>query len=152
MVWISLTRFHRIQGRGGRWSPPHWQARLRSRVVSRAFCAVRNEQNDASRRLTSQGADVRGLARKVTKHHEPINQINTSRTERVKKSACGHVFALDIEIPIQVDHRASPDLQRMKPCYTGPSAQRSVLPLVQSSPNTSWTRGSQSTSDCRHGS
>src|SRR5262250_121737 len=82
-----LSGFHRIQGRGGRWSPPHWQARLRSRVVSRsASCAVRNEQNDASRRLTSRGADVRGLARKVTKHHEPINQINTSRTERVKKS------------------------------------------------------------------
>jgi len=51
-------------------------------------------------------------------------------------------FVLDIEIPIQVDHRASPDLQRMKLCYAGPSAQRSVFPLVQSSPNTSWTRGS----------
>ena len=30
---------------------------------------------------------------------------------------------LDNEEPIQVDHRASPDLQRMKLCYTGPSAQ-----------------------------
>ena len=61
-------------------------------------------------------------------------------------------LVLDIESPIQVDHRASPDLQRMKLCYAAPSAQRSVFPLVQSSPNTSWTRGSQSTSDCRHGS
>src|SRR5215467_695577 len=50
------TGFHRIQGRGGRWSLPHWQARLRSRVVSRASCAARAEQNDASRRLTSRAA------------------------------------------------------------------------------------------------
>ena len=94
-----LTGFHRIQGRGGRWSLPHWQARLRSRVVSRASCAVRAEQNDASRRLTSRGADVRGLARKVTKHHEPINQINTSRTERVKKVRVGTFLLLTSRSP-----------------------------------------------------
>ena len=89
-----LTGFHRIQGRGGRWSLPHWQARLRSHVVSRASCAVRAEQNDASRRLTSPAAHVRRLARKVTKHHEPINQINTSRTERVKKVRVGTFLLL----------------------------------------------------------
>jgi hypothetical protein len=54
-----LTGFHRIQGRGGRWSLPHWQARLRSRVVSRASCAVRAEQNDAS-----QAFDFPGYTRK----------------------------------------------------------------------------------------
>ena len=64
------------------------------------------------------------------------------RGGRPKESGVCGTFVLDIELPIQVDHRASPDLQPTKLCYSRPSAQRSVFPLVQSSPNTSWTRGS----------
>ena len=52
-----------------------------------------------------------------------------------------------------VFHRALPDLQRMK---TLPFCGRVVgievgIPLVRLSPFFSWTRGSWSTSDCRHG-
>ena len=57
------------------------------------------------------------------------------------------------KIPVRVLHRALPDLQRMKLCY---SAARVVgtevgIPLVRLSPSKSWTRGPWSTSDCRHG-
>src|ERR1700680_5330399 len=50
-------------------------------------------------------------------------------------------------------HRALPDLQRMKLCYSAgvSSASRSVIPWCDQSPSISWTRGSWSTSDCRHG-
>src|SRR6266436_6878730 len=52
-----------------------------------------------------------------------------------------------------VFHRAWPDLQRMKLlllCAGVVGTEVGVL-LVRLSPFTSWTRGSWSTSDCRHG-
>src|SRR6202049_1748244 len=54
---------------------------------------------------------------------------------------------------VVVLHRALPDLQRMKLCYSAgvSSASRSVIPWCDQSPSISWTRGSWSTSDCRHG-
>ena len=52
-----------------------------------------------------------------------------------------------------VPHRALPDLQRMKLLlFCGRVVGTEVaIRLVQLSPFISWTRGSWSTSDCRHG-
>jgi len=54
---------------------------------------------------------------------------------------------------VLVFHRALPDLQRMKLwyCAAASSAPRSAFPWCDLSPRLSWTRGSWSTSDCRHG-
>jgi hypothetical protein len=52
-----------------------------------------------------------------------------------------------------VRHRALPDLQGMKLCYSAAASAAPEVgnPLVRLSPSLSWTRGSWSTSDCRHG-
>jgi hypothetical protein len=52
-----------------------------------------------------------------------------------------------------VPHPALPDLQRMKLLlFCGRIVGTEVgIPLVRISPLVSWTRGSWSTSDCRHG-
>jgi hypothetical protein len=54
---------------------------------------------------------------------------------------------------VLVFHRALPDLQRMKLCYSAAvsSGTEVGIRLVRLSPSFSWTRGSLSTSDCRHG-
>jgi hypothetical protein len=53
---------------------------------------------------------------------------------------------------ILVLHRALPDLQRTKLLlFCGVVGTEVGIPLVRLSPLPSWTRGSWSTSDCRHG-
>src|SRR5712692_6816065 len=79
-----------------------------------------------------------GLARPAA--HESLSYISVPRW----------IFLLTF---VLVLHRAWPDLQRMKLlllCAGVVGTEVGVF-LVRLSPFTSWTRGSWSTSDCRHG-